>query len=80
MTYLTTIHTDTATPIFNTDGEYLNALDKALVRARHCYFDQHIIRMDDGCCWVADDGDYQGWMDHLEDRIIHTVPAGLRDE
>lgn len=80
MTYLTMTHTNAATPFFDTEIEYLEALDKALARARCSYFDQHIIRMDDGCCWVADDGDYEGWLGHLADRIVHTVPAGRTDE
>lgn len=80
MTYLTTISTGAAVLFFYTDAEYLAVLDKATTRAAHSYFDQHIIRTDDGCCWVADDGDYEAWLHQLEDRIIHTVPAGLTDE
>lgn len=80
MTYLATIHPDAATPFFGTEVEDLEALSKALARARHSYFDQHIIRMDDGCCWVADDGDYEGSLGQLGDRIVHTVPAGRTDE
>ena len=31
----------------------------ATARAPYSYFDQHIIRTDDGCYWVADEGDCQ---------------------
>jgi hypothetical protein len=50
------------------------------VRAQHSYFDQHIIRMDDGRYWVADEGSYETLMQDLVDRIVHTVTAKLMDE
>ena len=56
------------------------AYTKAATRARYSYFDQHIIRTDDGCYWVADEGDYETLMQDLVDRIVHTVDAGRSDE
>ena len=53
---------------------------RAAARAPFSYFDQHIIRTDDGCCWVADEGDYETLMQDLVDRIVHTVAAGRSDE
>lgn len=59
---------------------YMAAYAKATARAPYSYFDQHIIRTDDGCYWVADEGDYETLMADLIDRIVHTVPAGRSDE
>lgn len=59
---------------------YMAAYAKAAARAPYSYFDQHIIRTDDGCYWVADEGDYETLMADLIDRIVHTVPAGRSDE
>lgn len=59
---------------------YLAAYAKAAARAPHSYFDQHIIGTDDGCYWVADEGDYETLMQDLIDRIVHTVTAGRSDE
>ena len=57
-----------------------DAMMQASTRAMYSYFDQHIIRTDDGCCWVADEGSYETLMADLGDRIIATVPAGRSDE
>ena len=43
-------------------------------------FDQHIVRMDDGTYWVADEGAYETLIEDLVDRIVHTVDAGQSDE
>lgn len=59
---------------------YMAAYAKAAARAPHSYFDQHIIRTDDGCYWVADEGDYETLMQDLIDRIVHTVTAGRSDQ
>ncbi len=56
------------------------AMIQASMRAAYSYFDQHIIRTDDGCCWVADEGSYETLMPDLGDRIVATVPAGRSDE
>ena len=80
MTYAATIHATAALALTDAENAYLEALTTAVTRACHSYFDQHIVRMDDGRCWVLDEGSYEGWMRDLEDRIIHTVPAGLSDD
>ncbi len=59
---------------------FLKAHEDALTRARHSYFDQHIIREEDGRYWVADEGDYSPLLPRIYDRIVHTVDAGLTDE
>ncbi len=59
---------------------FLKAHADATTRARHSYFDQHIIRDEDGRYWVADEGDYSPLLPHIYDRIVHTVDAGLSDE
>ena len=59
---------------------YLDAHASAAMRARHSYFDQHIIREDDGRYWVADEGDYSPLSRRIYDRIVHSVDAGLSDE
>lgn len=81
MTYLAPISTLDAAPYTVEEHErYLDALSKAQLRARHSYFDQHLVRMDDGQYWVADEGSYETLMQDLVDRIVHTVRAGLIDE
>ena len=69
----------TAAAIADHDA-YMAAYAKAAARAPRSYFDQHIIRTDDGCYWVADEGDYESLMADLVDRIVHTVAAGRSDE
>jgi hypothetical protein len=59
---------------------YFEAHASATMRARHSYFDQHIVRDDDGHYWVADEGDYSPLPRRIYDRIVHTVDAGLSDE
>ena len=59
---------------------YFAAVANAERRAMHSYFDQHIIRMDDGQYWVADEGSYETLMQDLVDRIVMTIPAGRIDE
>ena len=59
---------------------YLEAHASAMERAGHSYFDQHIIREEDGRYWVADEGDYSPLLARIYDRIVHTVDAGLSDE
>jgi hypothetical protein len=81
MTYLAPISTSDAVPYSAEEhGRYLEAVRHAQVRAQHSYFDQHIIRMDDGRYWVADEGSYEALMQDLVDRIVHTVAAMLMDE
>lgn len=80
MTCLTTTRPETTTPVSNSDPEYLDALERAMTRARHSYFDQHIVRTDDGCCWVADEGSYETLIADMADRIVLTIPAGRSDE
>lgn len=79
MTYFVQIDSASATPIY-TDVPFLTAYTKAAARAPYSYFDQHIIRMDDGQCWAADEGSYETLMRDLSDRIVCTVPAGRSDE
>lgn len=79
MTFMTPICTaDAAAVLF--DAGLLEAILKAEARAPHSYFDQHVLRTDDGCCWVADEGSYETLMQDLADRIILTIPAGRSDE
>ncbi len=78
MTFYSPINT-TAAATADHDA-YLAAYAKAAARAPDSYFDQHIIRTDDGCYWVADEGDYESLMADLVDRIVHTVAAGRSDE
>lgn len=78
MTFYSPINT-TAAATADHDA-YLAAYAKAAARAPYSYFDQHIIRTDDGCYWVADEGDYESLMADLVDRIVHTVAAGRSDE
>ncbi len=59
---------------------FLKAHADAIARARFSYFDQHIIREDDGRYWVADEGDYSPLLPRIYDRIVHTVDARLSDE
>ena len=81
MTCLAPISILVATPYTSEEHErYLAALGKAQLRARCSYFDQHLVRMDDGQYWVADEGCYETLMQDLVDRIVHTVRAGLMDE
>lgn len=81
MTYFAQITTFDAAPYSAEEhGAYLETLAQAQARAAHSYFDQHIVRMDDGTYWVADEGAYETLMQDLVDRIVHTVDAGLSDE
>ena len=59
---------------------YLAAYGAARSRARNSYFPQHIILDADGSYWVADEGNYGALPDHILERIVHTVDAGLSDE
>jgi hypothetical protein len=79
MTYLSQITAADAAAVAD-NAAYLEAYARAAGRAAHSYFDQHIIQENDGRYWVADEGDYEPLMQHLIDRIVHTVPAGRRDE
>ncbi len=79
MTYFSPISTTDATAALDHEA-YMAAYAKAAERARYSYFDQHIIRTDDDCYWVADEGDYETLMQDLIDRIVHTVPADRDDE
>jgi hypothetical protein len=79
MTYLSQIITADAAACAD-HVAYLEAYAKAAERAVHSYFDQHIIQDNNGCYWVADEGDYEPLMQDLIDRIVHTVPAGKLDE
>ena len=79
MTYFSPISTTDATAALDHDA-FMAAYAKAATRARCSYFDQHIIRTDDACYWVADEGEYETLMQDLIDRIVHTVPAGRDDE
>ena len=81
MTYHTQISTVDAAPYTTVEHEaYLQAYSNARIRAAYSYFDQHIIRMDDGSYWVADEGSYETLMQDLVDRVVHTVAGGLMDE
>ena len=81
MTYFAKIATLNAAPYGAEEHRaYMAALGQAQARAARSYFDQHIIRMDDGTYWVADEGAYDTLMEDLVDRITHTVEAGLSDE
>lgn len=81
MTYLSTVNTWVATPsTADEHARYLEALSRAQARASHSYFDQHIIRMDDGQHWVADEGSYETLIQDWVDRIVMTIPAGRLDE
>lgn len=79
MTYFVQIDRASASPM-QTDVPFLAAYAMAASRAPHSYFDQHVIRMDDGQCWVADEGSYETLMHDLADRIVCSVPAGRSDE
>lgn len=78
MTFYSPITTTTAGAADH--DAYMAAYAHAAARAPYSYFDQHIIRTDDGCYWVADEGDYETLMQDLVDRIVHTVAAGRSDE
>ena len=81
MTFYSAITTADAT--FNAAADhaaYLDAYARAAARAAHSYFDQHIIRDDDGTYWVADEGAYESIIECLVDRIVHTVDAGRIDD
>ncbi len=81
MTYLAPISTLDAQPYSAEEhARYLEAVAKAKCRSVSSYFDQHIIRMDDGQYWVADEGSYETLMQDLVDRIVMTIPAGRIDE
>ena len=80
MTYFSTIAAAQDTGAQADHEAYMAAHAKAAIRARYSYFDQHIIRTDDGCYWVADEGDYETLMQDLVDRIVHTVDSGRSDE
>jgi hypothetical protein len=81
MTCLTPINTLDVQPYTADEhARYLDAVANAQTRAAHSYFDQHIIRMDDGQHWVADEGSYETLMQDLVDRIVMTIPAGRSDE
>lgn len=75
---LTAAHIETG--VQDDAGAYLEAYASAMTRAGHSYFDQHIVRAEDGRYWVADDGDYSPLPPRIYDRIVHTVDAGLSDE
>ncbi|PCD03833.1 hypothetical protein COC42_05715 [Sphingomonas spermidinifaciens] len=79
MTFYSPIITTAAAAAAEHDA-YMAAYARAAARAPYSYFDQHIIRTDDGCYWVADEGDYETLMQDLVDRIVHTVAAGRSDE
>jgi hypothetical protein len=79
MTYLKPISTIDATAALEHDA-FMAAYSKAAGRAPYSHFDQHIIRTDEGCYWVADEGDYEAEMPNLIDRIVHTVRGGRSDE
>jgi hypothetical protein len=79
MTYFSPISTNDSNTVLEHEA-FMAAYAKASERAPYSYFDQHIIRTDDACYWVADEGDYETLMQDLIDRIVHTVPAGRDDE
>ena len=81
MTYIAQIDILNATTTGARDTKrYLKAYAIATDRAPHSYFDQHIVRMDDGRYWVADEGSYETLMKDLIDRIVHTIPGGKSDD
>jgi hypothetical protein len=59
---------------------YLAAVANAERRARHSYYDQHVIRDGEAGYVVIDEGDHPplpGWM---IERVVHSVAGSLLDE
>ncbi|MCY1672608.1 hypothetical protein OVA07_16540 [Novosphingobium sp. SL115] len=51
-----------------------------LTWAQHSFFDQHVIKDDNGCFIAIDEGDYNALPQDLIDRIVHSVPGMMADD
>lgn len=59
---------------------YHHALVEAERRARHSYFDQHVIEDRERGYIAIDEGDYPLLAGHMIERIVYTVPGQRLDE
>ena len=59
---------------------YFAALAVAELRARHSFFDQHIVEERELGNFALDEGDYNALPAHLAARAVHTVHGEIFDE
>lgn len=59
---------------------YLAAVSKAERRARHSYYDSHVIKEREAGYLVIDEGDYPSLPPWMIERIVHGVAGHLSDE
>ncbi|WOF43276.1 hypothetical protein KNJ79_19565 [Sphingopyxis indica] len=61
------------------NAAYFAAVANAERRARHSYFEQHVIA-EEGGYFAIDEGDYGALSQVMIDRIVYTALPGLLDE
>ena len=59
---------------------FFAAIANAERRARHSYFDQHVVADEEAGYITIDEGDYGALPMTIIDRIVHSVPGGRLDE
>lgn len=59
---------------------YLAAVANAERRARHSYFDQHVIKDREAGYLVIDEGDHPPLPAWMIERVVHSVAGFLSDE
>jgi hypothetical protein len=62
------------------NAAFFMAVANAERRARHSYFDQHVIADVEADYITIDEGDYGALPMAMIDRIVHRVPGALIDE
>lgn len=62
------------------NAAFFAAVTSAERRARHSYFDQHVITDPEGGYLTIDEGDYSALPMTIIDRVVHTTPGGMSDE
>jgi hypothetical protein len=59
---------------------YDAALRTASIRAQHSFFDQHIVEDEEAGFIAIDEGDYNGLIQELIDRVVHTIAGQMADD
>lgn len=62
------------------NAAFFTAVANADRRARHSYYDQHVIADEEAGYVTIDEGDYGALPMAMIDRIVHSVPGALIDE
>ena len=59
---------------------YLAAITQAERRARHSYYDQHVIRDREAVYYIIDEGDHPPLPAWMIERVVHSVAGSLAEE